>query len=195
LSDAAAKFPNLQTLDLSNFWLKAVHRDRLASFADIKILDLRQNNISRFDDADTFRDLRDLEYLVLTGNQLEKLPADIFRNNGKLRTLKLGENQLTELHVDQFKELVNLEGISLSHNQLEIIPAGLFRNNMKLTDIHLQSNKIRQMDFNLATHFAIKVLDFSGNVCIDEKCGSWANGSYCDAQTLSLIIDKIQKNC
>ncbi|KAG4072407.1 hypothetical protein HA402_004339 [Bradysia odoriphaga] len=196
----------LRELDLSSNQIREIHvgelrnRENLFYYlpvnaflnnAKLEMLNVGDNQLGDLH-VDTFVQLVQLRALFLHRNRLAELPVDIFRNNRKLLTLNLGRNQLTKLHVDQFENLVDLEQIQLYNNQLEVIPAGLFRNNLKLQEIDLEANKIKQMDFDLATHSAIRKLDFSDNVCMDEKCGSW---SFCDAQTLSEIFDKIQKNC
>lgn len=64
--------------------------------------------------------------LVLTGNQLDSLPVELFQQLRELRELRVGYNRITYLP-EEVQQLQPLEVLDLQHNQLKLVPASLYR--------------------------------------------------------------------
>lgn len=78
--------------------------------------------------------------LILTGNQLDSLPVELFQQLRELRELRLGHNRLTYLP-EEVQCLQQLHTLDLQHNQLKLVPASLFKC-VHLKVLNLNSNPL-----------------------------------------------------
>ncbi len=90
-----------------------------------------------------------------------------------MQEIVLRQNQLKGLHVDVFASLRNLEILlkelqDLSENKIETLPERLFSHNEKLMNIRLQNKKIKKIDSDFDNMPQLVILDFTGNVCMNE---------------------------
>lgn len=81
-----------------------------------------------------------LRKLVLTGNDLDSLPVEIFQQLKDLRELRAGYNRITYLP-EQVHQLPHLEHLDLQHNRLKLVPASLYRC-VRLTVLNLNGNPL-----------------------------------------------------
>lgn len=132
-----------------------------------KILDLRQNNISRINNE--FWDLTQLETLDISYNNLSTVHIDAFMNNRYLKELQLEENRLTsivfkpdlwglseelrslnvannnlgpELSAGMFRRLISLQMLDLSGNGITTLPEDTFAGLVSLNHLVLKSNEM-----------------------------------------------------
>lgn len=78
--------------------------------------------------------------LVLTGNQLDSLPVELFQQLRELRELRVGYNRLTYLP-EEVQQLQHLETLDLQHNQLKLVPASLYKC-LRLKVLNLNGNPL-----------------------------------------------------
>ncbi|KAL7028232.1 hypothetical protein ACKWTF_005770 [Chironomus riparius] len=93
-------------------------------------------------DKEAFKGLDNLNYLVLTRNELEELQPDIFTLAINLQNLFLDHNRIKFLNSDLFYPLRKLQLLSITNNQIEEVSLELFRNNPLLDQIFFDSNEI-----------------------------------------------------
>ena len=114
--------------------------------------------------ANIFNGLNSLIQLILANNQLQTLPANIFNSLQSLQYLYLDSNQLQTLPDNVFRDLNNLETISLNNNQLQTLPANTFNGLRSLKYLYLNNNQLQTL---LDTIFndlnKLQDLNLSGN--------------------------------
>lgn len=110
----------------------------------LKELWLYDNNLSRVED-DTFRNLTQLNLLVLSRNQITHVSAGSFRGLEKIGEISLHTNLLTSLQAGTFLGLPNLFHISLEHNFLSSLPAGVLQGVNQLDNIDLHNNSFANL--------------------------------------------------
>lgn len=155
-----------------------------------------------------------LEVLKVTSSGLFNVHSKIFENLSNLKTLQLKINELREIPHGTFDSLINLESLDLSFNRFESLETGLFEQQTKLQnlnlannelksfsiehlppknaieELYLKSNKIEIINFPakiVRVLKAAKLIDFSGNICIDLK--------YAKGESLGDFFLKIFDNC
>jgi Leucine-rich repeat (LRR) protein len=115
-------------------------------------------------EPNAFRGLRKLTYLSLTENELEELPADLFRDLVNLSELHLKNNKLKRINTSS---LVNIYRLDLSHNQLDYLNCDehLSRESNNLRYLLLNDNKIQRIeaDFFHSNLNSLTFLDISNN--------------------------------
>lgn len=95
----------------------------------------------------TFRDFKNLESIILTDNSITLIQEATFdwKDNDKLKTIQLGNNNIEEIHPNALKTLINLEWINLRLNNLREIPEELFQENTRLVLLDMSHNHIEQI--------------------------------------------------
>ncbi|CBY11832.1 unnamed protein product [Oikopleura dioica] len=112
LNGSILRLPNLTHLDLSGNSIKTVTRLRLPALME---LNLARNSLQAVDD--TLLNSRELGYLQLAQNPLEKVPANLFQKLSKLKNLDLSYTKLMEIPKIPDEMIVNelrLTGVSLN---------------------------------------------------------------------------------
>ncbi|XP_074531977.1 opticin isoform X2 [Halichoeres trimaculatus] len=105
----------------------------------LQSIDLTGNQISGMDE-DVFASLSHLQDLVLPDNHLQMLP-ELPRS---LRLIDVRNNRLGSrgLHAEGFKDMSHLEFLYLSNNHLDYIPSPL---PLSLRVLHLQNNNVQSL--------------------------------------------------
>jgi hypothetical protein len=112
LNGSILRLPNLTHLDLSGNSIKTVTRLRLPALME---LNLARNSLQALDDS--ILNSRDLGYLQLAQNPLEKVPTNLFQKLSKLKNLDLSYTKLMEIPKIPDDMIVNelrLTGVSLN---------------------------------------------------------------------------------
>ena len=112
LNGSILRLPNLTHLDLSGNSIKTVTRLRLPALME---LNLARNSLQALDDS--ILNSRDLGYLQLAQNPLEKVPTNLFQKLSKLKNLDLSYTKLMEIPKIPDEMIVNelrLTGVSLN---------------------------------------------------------------------------------
>ncbi len=78
----------------------------------------------------------------LYNNQLESLPADIFKGLGSLQQIGLGMNRLRSFSGNLVRGLVALEFLHLDYNRIENVTDGLFEvlNDLCMIQVSFEDN-------------------------------------------------------
>ncbi|KAK8722150.1 hypothetical protein OTU49_012504 [Cherax quadricarinatus] len=156
---------NLHTLDLSYNQLTSIPDRAFQGVNVLSFLALDNNQISDVGAA-SLSNLTSLEDLNLNGNQLTVIPADVGHLR-YLKTLDLGENQITSLEnipvkglqflyglrlvnnkisgnitKDTFNDIPSLKILNLAKNSITHIESGTFDNNLNLQAVRLDANML-----------------------------------------------------
>lgn len=135
---------SLHTLVLSNNALKKLSSDLLIGVGNIAMLSLDYNQIVSVD-SDSLRNCAKLQDLHLNGNHLDASPTSLAMVPF-LKTLDLGENQLTDIANASFREMRQLFGLRLTENQIDMIGSKVFQSMNALHILNLSRNRIRHIE-------------------------------------------------
>ncbi|XP_049797553.1 platelet glycoprotein V-like [Schistocerca nitens] len=112
----------------------------------------------------TFAANRNLSAVDLSDNQLDGLPAELFRHNALLTQLKLSGNHIEALHVDTFKANRLLQELDLSDNPLLELPAGLLQHCPHLRSLNFSRTRVSALHRTaFSRNAALESLDLSSN--------------------------------
>ncbi|KAK9503608.1 hypothetical protein O3M35_010133 [Rhynocoris fuscipes] len=132
-------FNNIRSIDskaFSNLAVPLVYLDLSSA--------LRKNDFPE----DSLKTLKNLEQLVLTGNNITNLPKVSLYNFAKLKTLNLDFNKILEIPETFFNSVVlkHLKDIRLGFNRLHTIDKNTFLDLPSLEFIGLNDNQIRSIN-------------------------------------------------
>ncbi|KAJ7322443.1 hypothetical protein JRQ81_018730 [Phrynocephalus forsythii] len=154
----------------------------------LRFLDLSGNPQSLLRHPETFRPMRLLSTLLLSGNHLQQLGKGLFQHLANLAKLSLSGNRLawlapeafvglealkelrlegnllSQLPADLLQPLQSLEVLDLSRNLLAALAAGAFAHLHKLRELSLQENVLATVSGDLfASSPALYRLELDGN--------------------------------
>ena len=136
--------PNLELLELVSCDVKTLPVNFLDNFPHLLSLNLRDNQISQLP-SQVFRSSTLLE-LVLSGNGLRTLPADVFAATPQLRLLDLSHNDLAALPGAIFSGLEHLEILDISHNRVQTLSEAILADNTFLRILDCRHNQLAAID-------------------------------------------------
>lgn len=128
----------LSKLILSNNLIVNVHAQAFKNCSALKELDLSSNAIAEVPPALT--ELSFLRTLDLGENQISTLRNGSFKNMESLTGLRLVDNGIGNLTDGMFWDLPNLQVLNLSKNKVQAISHGTFTRNAQLQAIRLDAN-------------------------------------------------------
>ncbi|XP_004642396.2 peroxidasin homolog [Octodon degus] len=108
------------------------------------ILDLRFNRIREIQPG-AFRQLRNLNTLLLNNNQIKRIPSSAFEDLENLKYLYLYKNEIQSIDRQAFKGLASLEQLYLHFNQIETLDPDSFQHLPKLERLFLHNNRITHL--------------------------------------------------
>lgn len=127
-----------------------------------RLLEIRQHD---------FALLKNLQFLSLNHNKIDKIDARSFEYLTKLEILDLSSNKFQAFDENVFRPLKELKTLDLSSNNLKDLQTSFIQNNFKLQNLILRDNKIEKIYENFIP-FMIKneyiFIDFIQNACINE---------------------------
>jgi len=152
-------FPKLNSLDLSengmtqssfvellpdNLTSLDLH-DNFFSFLNLngnnnKLIQLNLNN-NQF--SYILIGLTDLQYLLLSGNEINIIDANAFKDNNKLLYLDLSHNYIKYLYPTTFANLKSLKTLDLSINQLIDVPQ--ISSEIEINTLYINNNNITKI--------------------------------------------------
>jgi Leucine-rich repeat (LRR) protein len=135
---------NLHTLNLAENRLHTLNDKLFNGLYVLSKLTLNNNLISIVE-QNVFKNCSDLKELDLSSNQLQDVP-EALKDLAMLRTLDLGENQITHFSAAAFKSMNQLTGLRLIDNQIENITKGMFDNLPRLNVLNLSKNRIQSIE-------------------------------------------------
>ncbi|NP_001013379.1 18-wheeler precursor [Apis mellifera] len=150
---------NLQTLNLTENRLRDINDiglnrrdsddgsdgndgDESSCRADIRILDLSRNEITRLQENSPLLDLRQLQELHLQRNAIVEIAGDALTGLTVLRTFNASYNSLDSLPEGLFASTRDLREIHLAYNGLRDLPKGIFTRLEQLLVLNLAGNRL-----------------------------------------------------
>ncbi|XP_043494498.1 protein toll-like [Polistes fuscatus] len=119
----------------------SLKRQHLQGFESVKSLVLSVSSGIDTISLETFSTLRNLEFLNIMSNRLEKIDGDTISHLASLKSLNLARNLLSVLSYYTFRGLKNLKMLDISMNYFTSLPANLFDQNKKLRELYLHNNR------------------------------------------------------
>uniref|UniRef100_A0A8C3RL37 LRRNT domain-containing protein n=1 Tax=Chelydra serpentina TaxID=8475 RepID=A0A8C3RL37_CHESE len=138
--DAVPPLPKKTTHFYSRYnRIKKINKNDFANQNNLKRIDLTSNFISEIDE-DAFRELPQLQELVLRDNKIQQLPE----LPPTLTFIDVSDNRLGRKGIKEeaFKDMVDLHHLYITDNNLDHIPLPLPES---LQALHLQNNNIQEM--------------------------------------------------
>jgi hypothetical protein len=132
---------------------------------NLEYLDLSGNQLEKLFKKQEIGALPNLKYLNLTNNQLVELPEEI-GNLAQLETLFLMENKLKKfmLTIGSFPQLQNLY---LNENQLEEFHIEIGGSWVNLTTLHLSNNRLSKLPVELGELTQLRDLQLRSNPLLE----------------------------
>lgn len=135
---------NLHTLNLAENRLNTIGPFLFNGLFVLSKLTLNNNLIVNVD-TNAFHNCSALKELDLSSNALEDVP-DALQELSFLKTLDLGENQISEFRNGSFKNLNQLTGLRLIDNNIGNLTKGMFWDLPSLQVLNLAKNKIQSIE-------------------------------------------------
>ncbi|XP_044730264.1 protein artichoke-like [Chrysoperla carnea] len=132
------------------------------AYPKLSALKLSGNGIQNIE-SEAFRNIPSLTYLDLSYNQLKSLPSKMFEGNVQLRVLNISHNAITNILRETFARLPDLVQLNLGQNRLTIIK-NIFTSLTQLKEINLSGNLIEDIESNtFLENVNLKRVDLDGN--------------------------------
>ncbi|KAH7950513.1 hypothetical protein HPB49_025051 [Dermacentor silvarum] len=162
LATVARRLVSLRSLHLSSNVITSVHDAMFHYFGNLTILDLDNNNILRIEGRPF---PPSLVRLNLTGNLLEQVPGTALAQLRNLSYLLLGDNAIQRLDPNWTLPTEHLDTLNLGRNVISQLPPRMFQNQKKVTVRHfvLADNYHRYVPPNLFRTLAPRHVSFSVN--------------------------------
>jgi Leucine-rich repeat (LRR) protein len=157
---------NLHTLHLAENRLHTLS-DKL--FNGLRVLSklTLSNNLISIIEPNIFLNCSDLKELDMSSNQLTEVP-EALKGLTVLKTLDLGENQISHFRAGVFKNLNQLTGLRLIDNQIENITKGMFESLPHLSVLNLAKNRIQTIERgSFDSNKEIEAIRMDGNFISD----------------------------
>ncbi len=175
----------LETLNLSNNQLTALHPTIFTPLTQLQRLNLTHNQLTTLDPA-LFSSLTQLQHLGLHNNQLTTLDPALFSSLTQLQGLGLAHNQLTALHPALFTSLAQLQMLGLSNNQLTALHPATFAPLAQLQALWLNNNCLTLLKTATFSHLIQLIqLNLSAN-----KIKTWEPNAFFNLPALQLLTFK-----
>ncbi|KOB72728.1 putative toll [Operophtera brumata] len=134
---------NLHSLSLSGNNLAHIHPNLYTDLHVLHELFIDKNKIKHIDD-NAFDNMTAIEDLGLNDNFLSSIPGAI-RKLRSLRSLDIGNNNITHLNRENFRGLSELFGLRLVDNKVPYLNEDTFEHLPQLQVLNLASNKIKHV--------------------------------------------------
>ncbi|KAJ8723221.1 hypothetical protein PYW08_003133 [Mythimna loreyi] len=151
----------LSKLTLNNNLLVNIDRKAFKNCSDLKELDLSSNQLLEVPDA--LWELSFLKTLDLGENQISDFKNGSFKNLNQLTGLRLIDNQIGNLSVGMFWDLPSLQVLNIAKNKIQSIERGTFSRNMQLEAIRLDGNFLSDINGVFSTLASLLWLNLSEN--------------------------------
>lgn len=151
----------LSKLTLNNNLLVNIDRKAFKNCSDLKELDLSSNQLLEVPDA--LWELPLLKTLDLGENQISDFRNGSFKNLNQLTGLRLIDNQIGNLSVGMFWDLPNLQVLNIAKNKIQSIERGTFTRNTQLEAIRLDGNFLSDINGVFSTLASLLWLNLSEN--------------------------------
>jgi Leucine-rich repeat (LRR) protein len=157
---------NLHTLNLAE---NRLHQISANLFNGLFVLSklILSNNLIVSVNVQAFKNCSALKELDLNSNAITEVPAALTELSF-LRTLDLGENQITTLKNGSFKNMESLTGLRLVDNGIGNLSDGMFWDLPNLQVLNLSKNKVQQISQGTFTrNTQLQAIRLDGNFLTD----------------------------
>lgn len=151
----------LSKLTLNNNLLVNIDRKAFKNCSDLKELDLSSNQLLEVPEA--LWELSFLKTLDIGENQISDFKNGSFKNLNQLTGLRLIDNQIGNLSVGMFWDLPNLQVLNIAKNKIQSIERGTFIRNNQLEAIRLDGNFLTDINGVFSTLASLLWLNLSEN--------------------------------
>ncbi|XP_045769205.1 toll-like receptor 7 [Maniola jurtina] len=151
----------LSKLTLNNNLLVSIDKKAFKNCSDLKELDLSSNQLLEVPDA--LWELSFLKTLDLGENQISDFKNGSFKNLNQLTGLRLIDNQIGNLSVGMFWDLPSLQVLNIAKNKIQSIERGTFTRNAQLEAIRLDGNFLSDINGVFSTLASLLWLNLSEN--------------------------------
>lgn len=146
-------FQNCKFIELNGTYLKYLIPFEIFNASDVE-LDLLL--------PETFENSTQLTTLILSNNNLVRIPRLVFADKMRLTQLDFSNNRIESIDSLAFEKSKNLDELDLSNNRLTRIDDQLFKNLSVLTKLNISYNRFNEIDLHILPK-SLKVLDLSVN--------------------------------
>ncbi|KAG8198932.1 hypothetical protein JTE90_015139 [Oedothorax gibbosus] len=121
--------------------IREITKGTFKNLENLNTLLLNNNHLTKIDN-DAFKALPELRYLYLYKNRIKSIGADAFKGLHKLEQLYIHFNKIEKINPETFDDLPSLERLFLHHNRLSKIPYDAFKKLNSLKRLRLDSNAL-----------------------------------------------------
>ena len=136
---------NLWKIDLTENYIENLEDDKgkpgLKDLRYLEEINLSNNNILQIS-TNSFQDLKNLKTLNVSSNQLKSLPSKLFTRNKQLNSIDFSYNSIDTIKKDIFDGVYKLRHISFESNKFDILPVQLFTQRNEIKKINFLKNPI-----------------------------------------------------
>ncbi|XP_032516631.2 toll-like receptor 6 [Danaus plexippus] len=151
----------LHELFLDNNQIKHIDENAFDNMTTIEDLSLNDNALSSI--PLSIRKLRSLRSLDIGNNNITHLSRENFRGLSELFGLRLVDNKVTYLNENTFEHLPQLQVLNLASNKIKLVAAGCFRKNVNLKLLRMDGNEITNFDGIFSSLNSLVWLNMSAN--------------------------------
>ncbi|XP_014242709.1 toll-like receptor 7 [Cimex lectularius] len=151
----------LSKLTLNNNLIVNIDSQAFKNCSDLKELDLSSNAIQEVPEA--LSELSFLKTLDLGENQISSFRNGSFKNLNQLTGLRLIDNEIGNLTRGMFWDLTGLQVLNLAKNKIQQIERGTFERNTEIEAIRLDANFLTDINGVFTTLASLLWLNLSGN--------------------------------
>lgn len=132
--------------------------------SNLKVLDLRNNNLKTIDPTSLYSIIDGLVDLDVSFNAIKIIPYYMFQSYDKIKKLNLQHNLISNLKRFSFLTLNTLLELDLSYNSIQNIREYMFKGLKKLEVLNLRNNSISMLDgYTFSDLLMLDELDISYN--------------------------------
>ena len=145
---SAGAFSSLKNLQILSLSFNSIERVEVAAFdglSSLTSLSLDHNGLRSLHADQFLSSSPTLEDLSLNDNHLTEVPQTL-THLAQLRTLDLGENEISELKESDFGNLLQLYGLRIAGNRISSIKRGTFQNATTIHVLNLAHNKLSEIE-------------------------------------------------
>ena len=155
-------FPNLKKIYLDSNQIKIL--PRLEGFGNIKVLNLKHNNISDVsENLFSNKVNHKLEELYVSFNHITKIPCNFFKGVTHVSKLLLDNNFIETITKCMFANLVQLKELYLQSNLISKIESDTLVELKSLKHFYLYNNKLQNISTNLFKDLPLEVVNLRQN--------------------------------
>jgi Leucine-rich repeat (LRR) protein len=122
-------------------------------------------------DRSKVSNLGQLKFLLIADNDIEDIPADTFLDLKNLEWIDICRNKVNKLDSSWTKSMPNLRVFKARSNKFAFVPANMFDSNPQLEEVLLDFNQIARVEVNFNHLKNLKIMRILGNACINmEYC-------------------------